>query len=105
MQYIQVLTQWLMLFALVGIIFIPAMIFRKIAFTNNKNGWLFFFGGMGVGSISLIIARSIFYWLIQFDIVAKTENAVVAMMFFIVFPAMIATIGVILFKRAMLSNH
>ena len=111
-SYIQVLIQWLMLFALISVIFFPAIMFRKIALANpsvkvnsHKKGWLYFLAGMGIGITSLIIARFITYLLMQFDIIAPTGNHVMAFILFVALPYLVVTTAVILFRRNMIGNN
>ena len=48
-NWVQVLMQWVMFFALLTVIFFPAFKFRNLAREYNRKGWLYFFLGMAVG--------------------------------------------------------
>src|SRR5688572_27255614 len=60
-NYTQVLIQWLFFFALMSIIFLPALLFRKIAMKHNKKGWQFFLFGLAVGVFALNVGRLALY--------------------------------------------
>lgn len=44
-----------------SILFLPALLFRKIAMEHNKKGWLFFLFGLAVGMFALNVGRLALY--------------------------------------------
>ena len=66
---IQILIQYLMLFAAVSIILLPAISFRDVAVRRNKKGWMFFFIGIGIGLASLGIGILLGRILMEFRII------------------------------------
>ena len=60
---------------------------------------------MGIGVISLIIARFIAYLLMQFDIIARTGNHLMAFILFVTFPYLVVTTAVIMFRRNTIGNN
>ena len=102
---IQILVQWLMLFALLSIIFFPAIMFRKVALRHHKKGWPYFLAGMGIGLMSLVAARFLTYLLMQSGVLAPTGNSLMAFVLFVALPCLVVTTAVIMFRRSMISDR
>jgi uncharacterized membrane protein len=56
-QYTQIFMQWAFLFALIALMVVPAIKFRKIALRNDKKGWLYFLIGLLVGFLAIQCSR------------------------------------------------
>jgi len=64
-MYVQYLIQWVFFIALVSIVIIPALRFRKIAMEHGKKGWLFMLVGFATGVLALQAGRLMAYLLMQ----------------------------------------
>lgn len=103
-DYIEVLIQWLMLFALMSIMVVPAIIFRRIALRLNKKGWVYFLVGAGVGLVSLQVARLLTSQLLEYKIVDAKENYLAALILFFILPGIMVTTAIVVFKKSMARN-
>lgn len=103
-DYIGVLIQWLMLFALMSIMVVPAIIFRRIALRLNKKGWVYFLVGAGVGLISLQVARLLASQLVEHKILEAKESYMATFILFFIVPGIMVTTAIVAFKRGMARN-
>jgi hypothetical protein len=62
MSYAQILIQYLFLMGLIGIVILPALVFRKIALRYGKKGWVYFLMGFAVGFVAMPIST----WVLSF---------------------------------------
>jgi hypothetical protein len=77
----QVLVQWIFFFALMSVIFLPAILFRKIAVQHNKKGWLFLLFGLAVGVFALNVGRLALYPLTSLSIADRYQPYLIAIPF------------------------
>lgn len=54
--YQGVLIQWAFFFGLVATWLIPAFLFRNMARSYNKKGWVYFLLGLSVGMVSMFVS-------------------------------------------------
>ncbi|HEY0771728.1 MAG TPA: hypothetical protein VGD31_15485 [Sphingobacteriaceae bacterium] len=73
-DYLSILYQWLLFFALVGLVFFPAFRFKKIASLNGKKGWLFFIIGAVIGFVIVQINGLLGLYLSQLQILSKVRG-------------------------------
>jgi hypothetical protein len=52
-HYDQMALVWLFFFFILGVIFVPAFCFRKLASEKGKKGWVFFLVGLFIGCVAL----------------------------------------------------
>lgn len=96
---IQILIQYLMLFAAVSIILLPAISFRDVAVRRNKKGGMFFFIGIGFGLASLGIGILLGRILMEFRII-EGSNGLISFLLLVALPTMLVTITVTLLRNS-----
>jgi hypothetical protein len=66
-DYLGVLIQWSMLFAICSCVFVPAFILSSAATKHNERGWLYFIVGFGIGAFCLIMGSVILSMITSFS--------------------------------------
>jgi hypothetical protein len=67
-DYLGILYVWLLFFAVIGIIVVPAFRMKRIAQSNGKKGWPFFLLGIAVGVSILLFNRLIAFFISRLGI-------------------------------------
>jgi hypothetical protein len=101
--YVQVLIQWLFFFGIIGIIILPALLFRVTALRNNKKGWLFFIAGLALGFAALSLSRVVATRIIGLIVVQEQYKLLVSALFLVIGYG-IDFLAVIFFRRSVEST-
>jgi hypothetical protein len=75
-----VLEQWLFLFVMMSIVFLPGILFATLARRYKKRGWLYFFPGLVVGMVALSFAGFTLNRLTDVFSVRNNTNLIIAIM-------------------------
>jgi hypothetical protein len=102
-DYLGVLIVWLYLFAILSIFLSPAVLYRNLARKHNKQGWVYFAIGIGVGSIGLELGKLAANALKP--LVEQKENvSYLSIVIFLIAYSIIA-IGFLLLKRSIVRKY
>lgn len=94
-----IFTQWLIFVATIAAVIVPAFVFRNIALKVNKKGWLYFVAGMGTGLLCLPLSRFVAFGMMEYDVLPSNGSYAFGLITFLVIPAMVVTLAVIVVGR------
>jgi hypothetical protein len=89
-DYLGVLIQWSIFFAICSCVFVPAFVLGRAAKKHNERGWIYFIVGFGIGGLCLVTASVILNIIVSFlnkDIGLYSVGPVIILVCFILYSA------------------